>query len=77
MPITVEGIESEEILEALKRLGELKGQGYFYGKPETAHEVLDRLRKIDMLRLSEEPSEADVDRDTETTNLELPRRAQN
>ncbi|MFL0356939.1 putative bifunctional diguanylate cyclase/phosphodiesterase [Erythrobacter sp. GH1-10] len=77
MPITVEGIESEEILQALKRLGELKGQGYFYGKPETAHEVLDRLRKIDMLRLSEEPSEADVDRDTETTNLELPRRAQN
>ncbi len=43
MPITAEGIEDEAILDALKRLGKLKGQGYLYGKPESAEEVRQRL----------------------------------
>ncbi len=43
LPITAEGIEDENILEALKKMGKLKGQGYFYGRPETADQVRERL----------------------------------
>ncbi|MEM6907797.1 MAG: EAL domain-containing protein [Pseudomonadota bacterium] len=44
MPITAEGIEDEEILRSLRTMGRLKGQGYLYGKPETAAQVRERLR---------------------------------
>jgi diguanylate cyclase (GGDEF)-like protein len=44
LPITAEGIEDEQILEALKKMGKLKGQGYFYGRPENAEQVRQRLR---------------------------------
>ena len=44
MPITAEGIEDEETLASLKSMGDLKGQGYLYGRPETAEEVRKRLR---------------------------------
>ena len=43
MPITAEGIEDADILEALKQWGSLKGQGYHYGRPEPAAKVLERL----------------------------------
>lgn len=43
LPITAEGIEDEAILDALKKMGKLKGQGYLYGRPETSDEVLQRL----------------------------------
>lgn len=43
MPITAEGIEDEHILNMLRKLGPLKGQGYHYGQPETATEVECRL----------------------------------
>ena len=43
MPITAEGIENAKILETLRSMGQLKGQGYHYGKPEPAHLVLQRL----------------------------------
>ncbi|MGB3806446.1 MAG: EAL domain-containing protein [Erythrobacter sp.] len=43
LPITAEGIEDEAILTSLKRLGKLKGQGYLYGRPETAEQVRERL----------------------------------
>ena len=43
MPITAEGIENEHILERLRDMGELKGQGYHYGRPEDADQVLLRL----------------------------------
>ncbi|KPP96190.1 bifunctional diguanylate cyclase/phosphodiesterase [Erythrobacter sp. HL-111] len=43
MPITAEGIEHEDILAALRRMGDFKGQGYLYGRPETAEEVRQRL----------------------------------
>lgn len=45
MPITAEGIEDEAILKNLRRMGPLKGQGYFYGRPETAQQVAERLRR--------------------------------
>ncbi len=46
MPITAEGIEDEAILDTLKNMGTLKGQGYLYGKPESADEVQSRLEAL-------------------------------
>ncbi|WP_336986840.1 putative bifunctional diguanylate cyclase/phosphodiesterase [Altererythrobacter aquiaggeris] len=43
LPITAEGIETEEVRGLLSRLGPLKGQGYLYGQPENAATVHDRL----------------------------------
>ena len=43
MPVTAEGIENEEILGALRKWGQMKGQGYHYGRPEPADKVLERL----------------------------------
>ena len=36
LEITAEGIEDEKVLNALKRWGKMRGQGYFYGKPAPA-----------------------------------------
>ncbi|MEO6040288.1 MAG: EAL domain-containing protein [Croceibacterium sp.] len=49
LPVTAEGVETRSVLEALRGLGELKGQGYLYGHPETAAATLDRLDKLDLL----------------------------
>jgi EAL domain-containing protein (putative c-di-GMP-specific phosphodiesterase class I) len=43
LPIVAEGIENGEALEALRKLGDLQGQGYLYGKPEDAAATLQRL----------------------------------
>ncbi len=53
MPITAEGIEDENILDLLKTMGRLKGQGYLYGRPETADQVRMRLKAAG--RLVEQP----------------------
>ncbi len=44
LPITAEGVEDEAILEALKSMGRLKAQGYYYGQPEDAMAVRSRLK---------------------------------
>jgi len=49
LPVTAEGIENEIILETLKRMGKMKGQGYHYGRPEPAADVLRRLEEQDLL----------------------------
>lgn len=49
MPITAEGIADDKILSALRGKGQLKGQGYHYGQPETAQEVYARLDKIGLI----------------------------
>ncbi|WP_246034467.1 putative bifunctional diguanylate cyclase/phosphodiesterase [Qipengyuania marisflavi] len=49
LPITAEGIENAEVLEALKKMGSMKGQGYHYGRPEPADMVLERLKTAGML----------------------------
>jgi len=56
MPITAEGIEDQNILDALMEIGDLKGQGYLYGKPEPANQVRDRLRLRGMLSPSVSPN---------------------
>ncbi|MCT2559731.1 EAL domain-containing protein [Tsuneonella sp. YG55] len=43
LPITAEGIEDTAILDKLRSMGRLKGQGYFYGRPESIAEVRARL----------------------------------
>jgi diguanylate cyclase (GGDEF)-like protein len=44
LPLTAEGVEDEAILNALKAMGRLKAQGYYYGLPEDADSVRERLR---------------------------------
>jgi len=50
MPITAEGIEDKDSLIALKKMGNFKGQGYFYGRPEPAEKVRERLCEHNLLR---------------------------
>lgn len=49
LPISVEGIETEEVLEQLRGYGDLKGQGFLYGRPEPADETAKRLAGLDLL----------------------------
>lgn len=49
LPLTAEGVEDEDILNALKSMGRLKAQGYFYGHPEDAEAVRLRLKAAGML----------------------------
>ncbi|MCK0100387.1 EAL domain-containing protein [Qipengyuania sp. S6317L1] len=52
LPMTAEGIEDEIILDQLKKLGKLKGQGFLYGQPESAMQVRERLSKLGQLATS-------------------------
>jgi diguanylate cyclase (GGDEF)-like protein len=62
MPITAEGIEDTQILNSLKQMGQLKGQGYLYGRPETASQVLERLQGVGKLeRATPFPDNAEPD----------------
>lgn len=43
LPVTAEGIENDEILQTLRKFGTMKGQGYHYGRPESAQATFERL----------------------------------
>ncbi|MBU2587020.1 MAG: EAL domain-containing protein [Alphaproteobacteria bacterium] len=64
LPLTVEGVEDEEILNALKTMGKLKAQGYLYGQPEDAAAVRTRLRAAGQLNKAAAPERV---RDTDAT----------
>ena len=49
LPITAEGIESEEVLAKLRELGKFKGQGYLYGYPESAEDTQAELAQLNLL----------------------------
>lgn len=49
LPITVEGIETTEILEAIGQMGTFKGQGYLFGRPATAEAMGEELAQLDLL----------------------------
>ncbi len=49
LPITAEGIETPEVLDALRAYGKFKGQGYLYGHPEPAAATEARLAQLDLL----------------------------
>ena len=60
LPVTAEGIENGKVLDALKDLGDIKGQGYLYGRPENADATRKRLRELGLLADRAEP-DAGVD----------------
>src|SRR6478735_2920740 len=49
LPVTAEGVETAAILQALQNMGQLKGQGYFYGYPEDAATTRERLASKHLL----------------------------
>jgi len=49
LPVTAEGVESASILQALRGMGQLKGQGYLYGMPEDATTTRNRLSDLKLL----------------------------
>ncbi|MEZ5679892.1 MAG: EAL domain-containing protein [Erythrobacter sp.] len=61
LPITAEGVENEAVLEALKGMGKLKGQGYHYGRPEPADKVLERLASQDKLAKASRENVTEID----------------
>lgn len=69
MPMTAEGIEDQQILETLKKMGHLKGQGYLYGKPEDANSVRERLEKVGKLAPSAAPAEPVTSADEATNGV--------
>jgi diguanylate cyclase (GGDEF)-like protein len=60
LPVTAEGVETANILEALRKIGQLKGQGYFYGRPEDAAATRERLAGLSLLASSEARSEPQI-----------------
>lgn len=60
MPVTVEGVEDEVILEALRQFEHLKAQGYHFGRPEPGAAVRERLAHLGLLArgpMTAEPDE--------------------
>jgi diguanylate cyclase (GGDEF)-like protein len=49
LPLVAEGVENDAILKTLRQMGQLKGQGYLYGRPEPAEQVLERLAELGLL----------------------------
>lgn len=49
LPLTAEGIETEGVLEELRKLGSFKGQGFLYGHPQDAQTVRAALAADDLL----------------------------
>ena len=66
LPITAEGIETSEVLGSLREMGQLMGQGYFYGKPEDAADT--RLRLAEMALLRETPPAVEIAPDDQAGN---------
>lgn len=58
LPITAEGIENDKVLDSLRSLGTMKGQGYLYGRPEDAQATHDRLKAQQLLATSPDAAEA-------------------
>ena len=50
LPVTAEGVEDNQVLQQLQAMGQLKGQGYHYGKPEDAETTRQRLAEMGLLR---------------------------
>ena len=43
LPITIEGIENEEVLAMVRQYGNIKGQGYLYGRPQPALATKEKI----------------------------------
>ena len=49
MPVTAEGVESEDVLKRLQGYGSYKAQGYYYGRPQPAGVTSDMLAAHNLL----------------------------
>lgn len=49
LPITAEGVENEDVLEALRQYDGINVQGYLYGRPATAERTHAELAQLDLL----------------------------
>ncbi|MFT4027999.1 MAG: EAL domain-containing protein [Novosphingobium sp.] len=49
MPVTAEGVETQDVLDRLKGYGRYKAQGYFYGRPQPADVTSDMLAGRNLL----------------------------
>jgi len=49
LPVTIEGIENERVLDAVRQYGKVKGQGHLYGHPASASETRDTLAGLNLL----------------------------
>ena len=58
LPITAEGIETADVLSALRRYGKFKGQGYLYGRPASAEDVRRELAEHGLLNVGTEAAPA-------------------
>lgn len=58
MPVTAEGIETEEVGEVLRQMGELRGQGFLYGRPVDAQATHDWLAEHKLLASDRAAGEA-------------------
>ena len=67
LPITAEGVESGEVLKKLRDYGQIKAQGYFYGKPQPAATTRELLAKRGLLK-PEAPVSRDAPDGTSTDN---------
>lgn len=56
LPITAEGIETNDVLRQLLQYGDIKGQGYLYGHPQPATEIKTRLADLGLLGTPDEES---------------------
>ncbi len=50
LPVTAEGVESAQIMEALRAIGDFRAQGDFYGKPASGQDIAERLEKLGLMR---------------------------
>jgi len=55
LPITAEGIETNDVLQELQRYGDIKGQGYLYGHPQPAALIKGRLGELGLLNPEDAP----------------------
>lgn len=49
LPVTIKGIEDQALLELLRNIGKLGGQGHLFGFPETSQTTATRLAALDLL----------------------------
>ena len=70
LPVTAEGIESDQVLGQLKAMGQMKGQGYLYGQPEDADTTRNRLAMLNKLKRAQSAAHGEVE-----PSLASPRRA--
>ncbi len=49
LPITAEGVETEEVLRELEQFGTFNAQGYYFGHPAPARDTHRELARLDLL----------------------------